>query len=238
MTAPHVNHARIIALLDYTLLDEHATPEQLQSFQKKAMQWPVAAVCVYPTHLPLFQTLTTAKRATVVNFPSGSLPLEKVMAEMVNAHALGAQEIDYVFPYAQFVCGEQQKALTHLKAIHAECQKRGLTLKVIVESGVFTDMSLLADMAASILDVGCDFLKTSTGKVPKGATLEAAKVLLRAILSQKAPTGLKCSGGIHTIEQAHSYIALAEDLMGKKADASWFRIGASRLLDALTGSLP
>ena len=64
-----------------------------------------------------------------------------------------------------------------------------------------------------------------------GATLSAATAMLTAIVDSKKTCGIKLSGGIKTIEQAQSYIVLAEDMMRVPVDKHWFRIGASTLLD-------
>jgi deoxyribose-phosphate aldolase len=107
-------------------------------------------------------------------------------------------------------------------------------LKLILETGVLESPDRIAAAARTAVMSGVDFLKTSTGKVPVGATLEAAAVLLTVIAEADGRVGLKVSGGVRTPDDAARYIALAGSMVGE----SWitpghFRIGASSLLDGL-----
>ena len=112
-------------------------------------------------------------------------------------------------------------------------------MKVILETGALTQ-ELIDRAAALAIDCGADFLKTSTGKGPPGATLEAASLLIDRIERDGAADrcGLKVSGGIRTIADADGYLLLAERRLG----SAWptparFRIGASGLFDALLDAL-
>jgi deoxyribose-phosphate aldolase len=87
------------------------------------------------------------------------------------------------------------------------------------------------------LDAGADFLKTSTGKVGPGASLEAARVLLE-VVRDAGHGGVKASGGIRTAEQAAEYVALADAVMGPGwAAPERFRLGASALVDDIVARL-
>ena len=94
-------------------------------------------------------------------------------------------------------------------------------------------------MACDIgLAEGVDFLKTSTGKVPVNATLEASAVMLEAIAEHGGRCGIKLAGGIRTLEQADAYL----DQATRKFGASWvtathFRIGASSLFGELVAAI-
>jgi deoxyribose-phosphate aldolase len=106
-------------------------------------------------------------------------------------------------------------------------------LKVILETGSHPDPASTRAMADAALAAGADFLKTSTGKHGPGASPEAARVLLEAVRDAGAG-GVKVSGGVRTAEQARSYVALADEVMGAGwATPATFRIGASSLLDVL-----
>jgi deoxyribose-phosphate aldolase len=141
----------------------------------------------------------------------------------------GATEIDMVFPYKQYLKGKKSNALNKVKACK-ELVGKNILLKVILETGVIDNLTIIEQLSYELIAAGADFLKTSTGKVSVGATLEAAAVMLSAIKLSGATIGFKASGGIRTVEQATQYIRLAEDIMG----AEWvtpehFRIGTSGL---------
>jgi deoxyribose-phosphate aldolase len=144
----------------------------------------------------------------------------------------GAQEVDVVLPFTRLIAGDEGSVAALLAAVRAACT--GLTLKVILETGVLADAALIARAATLSLQHGADFLKTSTGRTPVSATPDAARVMLGVIAAdaQAAPrVGFKASGGIRTVADAAVYIALCRDMLGAQAlSPRRFRIGASSLL--------
>jgi deoxyribose-phosphate aldolase len=233
---------RIIGLVDLTSLNSTDTQESIAEFCQKA-QTPfgsVAAVCVYPQFARLVAAQfsgTPVKVATVANFPGGESSLESVMIEISRALQDGVEEIDVVFPYHRYLAGERQYAQTFVAACKAACGEN-VTLKVILETGALIDPAIIADASLDALTSGADFIKTSTGKIPEGATLEAAAAMLLVIRHAtpqlKRRLGLKISGGIREIQQAAQYIELADKIMGRDwVNASTFRIGASKLVDEM-----
>ena len=105
-----------------------------------------------------------------------------------------------------------------------------------METGILEDSKHIGTAASIAIDQGADFIKTSTGKVPINATLEAAEVMLDVIKSSQHNVGFKAAGGIKTTDDAHLYLILAEKLLGQNwTDSTHFRFGASSLLqDALS----
>lgn len=233
---------RLYGLIDLTSLNGNDTPESITKLCEKAQSvlGQVAAVCVYPNFVSMVANAlvqTSVKVATVVNFPDGASSLEAVIAEINQCLQSGAQEIDVVFPYGRYLAGEQHYAEDFVRACKAACGNT-VTLKVILETGALSDPAIIADAAYAALAAGADFIKTSTGKISEGATLEAAATMLLVIKHTepqvKHRLGCKVAGGIRNIEQAAQYVQLADRIMGK----SWvtpdtFRIGASKLIDEL-----
>lgn len=111
-------------------------------------------------------------------------------------------------------------------------------MKVIIESGVLAHAALIAEASRLSIECGADFIKTSTGKTPVSATLEAANAMLEVIRESGKPVGFKASGGVRTTEQAADYLTLADKIMGPKwANVKTFRFGASGLRDSLLASM-
>ena len=110
-------------------------------------------------------------------------------------------------------------------------------LKVILESGAYPGPDSVAAAAHLTIANGADFVKTSTGKIDEGASLETARAMLGEIevaAESGRAVGLKPSGGIRTFDEAQAYIDLADSVMGEGwATPSTFRFGASGLLDSL-----
>lgn len=234
---------RILPLLDLTSLNDADDADSTAALCVRAVTrvGNVAAVCLWPAFIAQAKQAlagTGVKVATVVNFPGGSLPAEKVVDQIARALADGADEIDVVMPYAAIMAGQggDQRAGDHLAACRAACGTT--TMKVILESGALAKPALVERAAAVAVAAGADFLKTSTGKVAAGATLGAARIMLTACRDAGRPVGFKASGGIRDVETAAQYLALADAICGPGwATPATFRFGASGLLDALLGVL-
>ncbi len=233
---------RIVNLVDLTSLNASDTESSIASlFDKARTSWGhVAAVCIYPPFLRLAATEfagTPVKVATVANFPEGSSSLDSVLVEIGQALQNGAQEIDVVFPYHRYLAGEQQYAHQFVFACKAACGDQ-VTLKVILETGAIKNLAIIADASLEALTAGADFIKTSTGKIKEGASLEDAATMLLVIkhasLKLNRQVGIKIAGGVREIQQAAQYIELADKIMGIDwVTPSTFRIGASKLVDEL-----
>ncbi|WP_162263103.1 deoxyribose-phosphate aldolase [Legionella birminghamensis] len=245
----------IISCIDLTLLDKQATAEQIQQLQLKGEQFNVAALCIYPQHLAWLSEKNSCKWATVLNFPSGEEPAAMVMSQLEDLLSeYPIDEIDYVFPYSLYLNGYREPALERCRQALALCKYHRILFKVIIETGAFRSPAILYTLAKELIDLGCDFLKTSTGKIEAGATPLSAYTLLKAIKESGKPVGFKASGGIRKPEDAFLYAEMASQMLGsqtlgfnlseplqpqakqapsQRLSPSFFRIGASSLLDEL-----
>ena len=235
----NISKAKILSLLDLTSLNDNDTPAVIDALCRNATQsiGKVAAVCVYPPFVAQCRARLPASSginvATVVNFPSGNEPLADVLAQTQHALADGTNEIDLVFPYQALQQGNADAGTEMCSQIATLVHQHSGSLKVILETGALSPEHI-AQAAQIAIAAGADFLKTSTGKIAHGASLEASAILLDQIAQAKQPVGLKISGGVRDIATAEAYIAQAAAKMG----ADWvqpenFRIGASSLLKEL-----
>ncbi|GHC33939.1 deoxyribose-phosphate aldolase [Aidingimonas halophila] len=237
---------RALTLMDLTSLNDDDTDRSIRQLCAR-VSTPVghpAAVCIYPDfittarHALAEQGLAgRVKVATVVNFPAGSDDIQRAAGETRDAVVRGADEIDVVFPYRALMDGDESTGRTLVEACKSASGER--CLKVILETGELNDPALIRRAADIAIDGGADFLKTSTGKVPVNATLEAAEILLTAIRGKTdRHVGFKAAGGVRTTEDAKAYLDLAAGLMGDEwITPSYFRFGASGLLDNLLETL-
>ena len=232
---------KALSLLDLTSLNDDDTDETVVALCDKAHGefGKTAAVCVWPRFVKTAKKClegTNVRIATVVNFPHGGTDIEATVAETKQAVADGADEIDVVLSYKAFMNGDKETAKALLVATREAC--KGKALKVIIESGVLAHASLIADATKLSIEIGADFVKTSTGKTPVSATLEAANAMLEVIRDSGKPVGFKASGGVRTTQQAADYLTLADKIMGPKwATPETFRFGASGLRDSLLASM-
>jgi deoxyribose-phosphate aldolase len=231
--------ARAIALLDLTSLEEDDDAAKIETLCRRAVTpaGSVAALCLYARFLPLARRHLAPgiRLAAVANFPGGHAESEAVAAEIRQAVAAGADEIDMVFPYAAFAAGRHAPALALLAAARAAAEDR--TLKIILETGRLTAPQTRAAASLAIA-AGADFLKSSTGKLQPAATLDAARILLEAAAGSRRPVGVKMAGGIRTTDDAAAYLQLADEIMGPGwVSPGSFRFGASALLDDLLAAI-
>lgn len=236
------NLHKILELIDLTSLNDADNEKVIAALCQKAeiSNTHVAAVCVYPRFVSEVKKLLVNKSihiAAVANFPSGNELLKPVCDSIRQSISEGANEIDVVFPYQDYLSGEKEKAYDFIRACKAACGNEVL-LKVILETGALLNISTIAEVSHDLCHAGADFLKTSTGKIPVGATPEAARAMLTVIKKIPRPIGFKASGGVSSIEQAQQYIKLAEEIMGPAwVTPAHFRIGASQLVDVIRESL-
>lgn len=225
-----------LACLDLTSLNDADGEADIVRLAERAAAAPgrVAALCVWPrlartarVHAPPGVAV-----AAVANFPDGSLDVARALRDTGEIVAAGAQEVDLVLPWRALRAGDDAACAALLRTMRRASE--GLLLKVILESGELKTPALIARASHLALSEGADFLKTSTGKTPLGATPEAARTMLETIAADAgaaARVGFKASGGVRSVADAAVYLDLVEDVLGASAlSPQRFRLGASALL--------
>ncbi len=241
---------KILSLLDLTTLEGTDNTMRIEQLCAKAMSFgdlglPLpAAVCVYPPFVKTARHLLAGTGIHVASvagaFPSGQLPLHLRVSEVEWAVSEGAQEIDMVISRGLFLAGEHQALTDEVYAIKQACGEAHL--KVILETGELrTEENIRLASHLAIL-AGADFIKTSTGKIQPAATMEAMSTMLMVIKEHFDSTskmiGIKPAGGISTPDQALEYYNLVGQIAGEQwLNPQLFRIGASRLADAIVEEL-
>ncbi len=243
---PTEEHARrALACMDLTSLHADDTEADIEALcaRGKTGFGQVAAVCVYDRFIGCARRCvgdSAIKVATVCNFPEGGMDIEAAVREAGAQISAGVNEVDVVLPYRAYMNGERDHALQLVRDVRQVC--RNATLKVILETGELGDADMIRNASLDAVAAGADFIKTSTGKVAVGATLEAAAVMLRVIAATQPATdrtlGFKPAGGISTVQDAASYLYLADTIMGPEwARPETFRFGASSLLGSVLSML-
>ncbi len=233
------NHTRLLRLIDLTRLESDDEIEQVTRFCQRAFTvlGAVAAVCVYPAFISTAKSVlvdSNVKVATVVNFPTGAGSIAATEAEIGQALAMGADEIDVVIPYALLLQGEHEAVVNYLQVCRAAATDK--CLKVILETAALQSRELIAEASILAIKHGADFIKTSTGKYVAGASMEAVAVILQTIKAHAdlRPVGIKVSGGVKTVLQAQQYLTLCGLIMGVDwVTSARVRFGASQLLASL-----
>ncbi len=222
-----------------------AFTEKVNSFDSDYPQYKnVAAICVYSNFAEVVRNTLDVPGVDVAVvagcFPSAQTFIEVKVADVAMAVLGGADEVDIVFPVGMYKDGDYEGLCDEI--IEMKRAARGARLKVILESGLLKTAEDIKRASVLSLYSEADFLKTSTGKIYPGASLEAAYVMCQCIKEYYQATGrkvgFKCSGGIRTTEEALRYYAVVKEVL----DDEWlchdlFRIGASSLANSVLSSL-
>jgi deoxyribose-phosphate aldolase len=222
-----------LACLDLTSLndgDDDAATDALVARAASGVGRP-AAVCVWPRFVARARAALPREVAVaaVANFPAGALDVQGALADTKSIVDAGGDEVDLVLPWRAMLGGEAAEAARLVAAVRAACP--GQCLKLIIESGELPLPETIRQACRIGLGASVDFLKTSTGKTTRGASLEAARLMLEQIAAQSRPVGFKASGGIRTVADAAGYIALVTEILGAAAvNPMRLRFGASALL--------
>jgi deoxyribose-phosphate aldolase len=237
-----------IRMVDLTTLEGADTPGKVRALCAKALRPdpldpavpPVAAVCVYPDRVADCVAALRGGAVRVASvataFPSGRAALAVKLADVRDALAAGAGEIDMVIDRGAFLAGRYGQVLAEIQAVREACGRAHL--KVILETGELVTLDNVARASWLAMMAGADFIKTSTGKVSPAATPPVALVMLAAVRDYEQvtgrPVGVKVAGGVRTAKDAIRYLVLVNETAGP----AWltpdrFRIGASSLLNDL-----
>jgi len=198
--------------IDHTLLQPDATRADVERLCEEAQQHHFAAVNVFPCYVPLAATLLKGhdvKVCTVISFPFGGDTTRTKVRAAENAVGIGADEVEFVLNIGAMLSGNfrlvRDEITSVVRAVRMKSVNvgKGLVLvKVILETAYF-DKKLKKLACKMIEDGGADFVKTSTGFGPEGATVADVE-LLRDELSENL--GVKAAGGIRTAEDAETMI--------------------------------
>lgn len=234
----------VLNMIDLTTLEGKDTPGKVKQMCYKAHhlhdQLPdlpsVAAVCVYPTMVPIaVHELkgTSVKVASVSTaFPAGQAPLSVKLDDTRFAVDHGADEIDMVIFRGRFLAGDYNFVFDEIAAIKEACGKA--RLKVILETGELATLDNVRKASDLAIHAGADFIKTSTGKIQPAATMQVTYTMLMAIRDYYDQTGImigmKPAGGISTSKLALHNLVMVKEILGSAwLTNEWFRFGASSL---------
>lgn len=239
---------KIFSLIDLTTLSERDNIENVTLLCEKVNMLseaypsmpPVAAICIYPEMVQVVKEQLVNPLVNIASvgggFPASQTFTNIKVMEIEQAIGQGADEIDIVMPVGKFLMEDYEYVEHELQVIKERI--RDVHLKVILETGSLQDYSLIRKASFLTIGAGADFIKTSTGKIPVGATPEAMVIMCQAIGEYYNKTGkkigIKPAGGISDAETALLYYSIVKETLGNDwLNSERFRIGASRLANTL-----
>jgi deoxyribose-phosphate aldolase len=236
------------SMIDLTTLEGADTPGKVRHLCAKAVcpdasrpEIPsVAAVCVYPSLVGVAREALHGTGVAVASvstgFPSGQTSLGIKLDETREAVAAGATEIDMVISRDAYLSGDDARVAHEIASVKEACGDAHL--KVILETSELPTYAHVRHASQLAIDAGADWIKTSTGKKPPGATPGVVLVMLETVRDHAWKTGqiigVKAAGGVSTTKAAMHMLVLVKETLGDAAlTPERFRIGASSLLNDL-----
>jgi len=203
-------------MIDHTLLKPDATQEQIAQLCYEARKYNFAAVCVNPAWVKLCSQLLKGSPVhvcTVVGFPLGATPPEVKAYEAQQAIDDGATEVDMVINVGALKSKDYALVERDIATVARTSHAGGAILKVIIEAALLTDEEkVIACQLAKA--AGADYVKTSTGFGPGGATVQDVELMRRAVGPEM---GIKAAGGIRTYEDVKAMVAAGATRIGASA---------------------
>jgi deoxyribose-phosphate aldolase len=214
-------------MIDHTLLKPDATQDQIAQLCYEARKHQFASVCVNPSHVKLCADLLKDSGVvvcTVIGFPLGATSTETKVFEAQQAVRDGAAEVDMVNNVGALKSRDYELVERDIASVARAVHAGGAILKVIIEAALLTDEEKVAGCQLAKI-AGADFVKTSTGFGPGGATAEDV-ALMRRVVGPRM--GVKASGGIRTYADAKKMVAAGASRLGASASVKIVQGAESR----------
>jgi len=235
LSSKTITYDQLAKVIDHSLLRPELTEQEVIDGCKLAAKYNTATVCVKPCHARLAAEElkgSDVKVSTVVGFPHGSNLTAIKVAEAQAAMDNGAVELDMVLNIGQLRSGKADYVQADIKAVCDAAHARGVKVKVIFENAYLSDEQKI--LACKLCEAaGADWVKTSTGFAPSGATLEDLK-LMRANVSEKVQ--VKAAGGVRTLDALLAVIDAGCTRCGATATATILDDFEKRIKEGTSGS--
>jgi deoxyribose-phosphate aldolase len=206
----------IAAMIDHTLLKPDATRHDIEALCREAAQFEFATVCVNPAWVTLAAHRLAGSAVgacSVVGFPLGATTPDVKGYEARRAIFDGAREIDMVINVGALKSGELGVVERDIEAVTAPCRECSVLSKVIIEAALLTDDEKVTACTLAKA-AGADYVKTSTGFGPGGATVADVALMRRVVGSGM---GVKAAGGVRDLEGLRAMVAAGATRIGASA---------------------
>jgi deoxyribose-phosphate aldolase len=206
----------VASMIDHTLLKADATRKDIEQLCREAADYKFATVCVNATWVATCAQLlrsTGVAVTSVVGFPLGATTADVKHYETRRAIFDGAREIDMVINVGALKSGDLRLVERDIDAVAGPCREAGAVSKVIIEAALLTDEEKITACTLAKA-AGADYVKTSTGFGPGGATA-ADVALMRRVVGPEM--GVKAAGGVRDLEGLKAMVAAGATRVGASA---------------------
>src|SRR4030088_3285897 len=214
-----LSYEDVARTIDHSLLRPELDDQFVADGCRLAARYQVASVCVRPADVPRAAELlagTGVAVGTVIGFPHGGSTTEAKVFEAEQALRLGATELDMVINIGALRSGRDAYVRDEIAAIVAVAHPAGALVKVILENAYLDDEQKVRG-SKLVEAAGADFVKTSTGFAPTGATHEDLALMRRSVSPH---IGIKAAGGVRTLDALLAVMELGVTRIGATATAT------------------
>lgn len=216
-----LDRTALASSIEHTVLRPDATRTQIVTVCEEALAYGFAAVCVAPAWIALAREVlgenTGPRIATVIGFPHGNTLSFAKCCEAREALDRGAQDLDMVMAIGALRSGLSDEVREDVAGVVKEGRARtGVIVKVILETGFLTDEQI-RDACRLVAEAGADFVKTSTGFGPRGATVKDVLLFREAIGDSLR---IKAAGGIRDLAAARALLYAGANRLGCSASVA------------------
>ncbi len=204
---------KIARYIDHAVLNPAMTPEEVRAAIQLGIDNDVYSVCVQPRDIEMALSMckgTNTLVSCVLDFPHGCGGAASKRAAARLYAEMGVQEIDTVMNYGAAKGGDWAAVREEIFGVVEEAHARGVLVKVIFETCELSEDCIRQGVDVCV-DVGADFVKTSTGFAARGATPEAVMTMVSQAAGR---VRVKASGGIRTLEDARAYVEMGAERLG------------------------
>jgi len=211
-------YSDIAKMIDHSLLNPTLTVEELEAGCKLALEYDVASVCIMPYYAARCAELlrgSTVQPSTTIGFPHGGHRTDIKMAEAERALQDGATELDAVINISKARSGDWKYVASEIKALTDLTHANGQKIKIIFENAYMDDAAKIR-LCEICGEIGVDWVKTSTGYAPGGATIEDLKLMRK---HSPPHVQVKAAGGVRDLDALLAVRAIGVTRVGASRTA-------------------
>jgi deoxyribose-phosphate aldolase len=205
--SPH----EIAGIIDHTLLRPDAVEDDIRRLCKESVELGFHSVCINPTYIKHARELlseSSVRITTVIGFPLGATLTGVKAYDAIEAVMVGADELDIVINIGLAKAGRWDDLRKEIQSIVIATP--GTVHKAIIETGYLTEKEI-REASVSVAEGGVEFVKTSTGYGPRGASIRDIEIIRDSVPED---VSIKASGGIATLGDVLAFIRAGAERIG------------------------
>lgn len=226
------SYSDIAGMIDHSLLNPTLTAKELEAGCKLALEYDVATVCILPYYAARCAELlsgSTVQPSTTIGFPHGGHCTEIKIAEANRALKDGATELDAVINISKARSSDWEYVADEIRALTELTHSHGRKIKIIFENA-YLDNPAKIRLCEICGEIGVDWVKTSTGYAPSGATIDDLKLMRK---HSPPHVQVKAAGGVRDLDALLAVRAIGVTRVGSSRTPQMLDECKKRLMQSM-----